>query len=179
MKSRCTSEQLLEIWALLDQTTFTIAKARDKELKKYGLSLVHGKVILLLKVRDYHPTISELSRWLFRDHSSTSGITSRMAQRGLVKKYQDTTEKRLTRIAITKKGEKLFPSVVKRESLLAILSSLSRDECLLLKNYLKKILRKSIQEARTQYRPDFPQTLLGWVLNFFGQITDSDTINIV
>jgi DNA-binding MarR family transcriptional regulator len=179
MKSRCTNKQLLELWALLDQTTFTMAKARDKELKKCGLSLVQGKVIILLKVRDYHPTIGELSRWLFRDHSSTSSITNRMMQRGLIRKHQDAAERRLTRIAITKKGEKLFPSVVKRESLLTILSILSRDECLLLKKYLKKILTRAIQEARIQYRPDYPQTLLGWVLNFFGQITDSDTINVV
>src|SRR4030043_1247183 len=106
MKSRCTNKQLREIWAPLDQTTFTMAKARDKELKKCGLSLVQGKVIILLKVRDYHPTISELSRWLFRDHSSTSNITNRMMQRGLVKKHQDPSERRLTRVAITKRGEK-------------------------------------------------------------------------
>ena len=161
-----SNEQLLEYWAWLDRATFTIVKARDKELRKYGLSFIQGKVLLSLKILDYAPTIGELSRWLFREHCSISGITDRMMRRQLIKKYRDTTKKNITRIALTEAGEKAYHDMAKRESLLNILSVLSRDQCHQLGDCLKTTLDRALNLDNAEYCPDISQTIVGWFSTF-------------
>jgi len=165
--TKCTSEQLVEFWSVLDQSTYLISKARDMELRTYSLSFIQGKVLLSLKILDNEPTIGELSQWLFREHCSISGITDRMVKKQLLKKYQDPVKGNLTRIALTASGEKAYESIVKRQSLLNIFSVLTREECQELREILKITLDRALQLANFEYNPDIKQTIMSWVLNFF------------
>lgn len=54
-------------------------------------------------VRSGPITLTELSRTLRMSHSTASGIVDRLQARGLVRRMQDTTDRRRTRITVTEK----------------------------------------------------------------------------
>ncbi len=159
MKNSCPPDDLLEFWVYLNQTTFAIAKAGERELQRHGLSDIQNKVILTLKFLDHEPTLGELSHWLFREHNAGSDITKRMERKGLIRKYQDPVKKNSTRIALTEKGKKAYLASSERKSLLNILSLISQEECLQFKALLEKLLLKAIDEADLKYKSNYPQLM--------------------
>ena len=168
VNNRCTDTQLLEFWNLLDMTASAIERAREKELKNYGLSTVQGKVLISLWILDHDPTLGELSNWLFREQSSTSCITEKMASKGLIRKYMDPVKKLMTRIAMTEKGENEFNKIVSRESLLKILSELTREECLHLRDCLKNMISHTKTETDIRHSLTDAQLMVNCILELYG-----------
>ena len=174
MEEKCTDAQLLEFWNLLDVTAAAIERAREKELKQYDLTMVQSKVLISLWLLDHDPTLGELSRWLYREQSSTSYIAEQMAARGSIRKYRDPEKKRVTRIGITGKGEAEFNKIASRETLLQVLSVLSHEECLLLRDNLKRILSQVKSETGIGQGPAYGQLMVDILMQLYGG-KDSNT----
>jgi DNA-binding MarR family transcriptional regulator len=62
-------------------------------------------ILFLLKEKDGR-SMSELSQALFSDNSTVTGLVARMEKSGLVKRAPSKTDRRISKIVITPKGER-------------------------------------------------------------------------
>ena len=154
---KCDIQAMFEFFMYLDLTAFAINKAREKELKQYGISTIQQKILTFLKHLDHEPTIQELAHHLFREQAPVSNITNNMVKQGLLRKYRDPNKLSSTRLAITPKGEKIYYQAVKRDSLINILSTLSLEECKQFKPCLNKLFNKATEEAELKGYIDLPE----------------------
>jgi DNA-binding MarR family transcriptional regulator len=70
------------------------------DAEQYGMTGPQVTVIACLVTRG-SMTLTELSRFLGMSHSSASGIVDRLESRGLLRRTQDTSDRRRTSIEIT------------------------------------------------------------------------------
>jgi DNA-binding MarR family transcriptional regulator len=144
---RCSNEQMAEFWAYLDYAAFAINKAREKELRRFGLSTVQNRILVIMRLSDHEPTIGEVSRILLREHASIVNLTRKMEQNGLLRKFRDPVKKNVVRLAITEKGNQAYVKIAKRESLIRIFSLMSPEEYNFVKPFLNKMYEKALEEA--------------------------------
>ena len=117
------------IWMLLHQVSDGVSRAREKELRPFGISRLHAGVMFILKASDEPCTLAEISKYLFRKHHSVSEMVTRMERKGLVRRVRNPDGKGLVRVALTKKGEKLFRQQNKERKVIhRIMSCLSPEE---------------------------------------------------
>ena len=139
---------------LLNQTTETIFRARQKELQQYDVSTSQGAVLFITKTLGEKATISEISRWLLRKPHTISEMIVRMERKGLVKKSKAPNLKTTVKVELTPKGIELYQKSKKRQSFQNILSCLSTDERQQMILYLQRLRDSAIEELRDQEKID-------------------------
>jgi DNA-binding MarR family transcriptional regulator len=153
-------EQLKEasiLWMHLDEASFLISTAREKEQKKYNLSSVQMKVLLILNYLDKSLTVNELGRWLARGHTSVSLLTDKMKSKGLVEKHPDSANKNQTLVSITRKGKLTLLKLSPRKPIPEVFSTLSEDECAQLKSILEKVIHQAIKVTSPENPPNLDE----------------------
>ncbi len=119
---------LYELWVLLRRSTHVIMKARDQELRKYGISSVEAAVLDVASDIGDKATPTVISRELLREPHSISVLIGRMVEKGLLSKYKDSKQKNIVRISLTKKGHEAYRYSKGLDSISNIMSSLSEEE---------------------------------------------------
>ena len=89
MEDRTIRNEDFELWVLLRHTVDAMLRAREKELRKTGISRIQSAVLFIVKNIATPATPLAISRRLLREPHSTSELLSRMAKKGLVKKVKD------------------------------------------------------------------------------------------
>jgi|WetSurMetagenome_2_1015567.scaffolds.fasta_scaffold202374_1 DNA-binding MarR family transcriptional regulator len=153
------------LWMLMDETSFLISNAREKELRKNNLSSVQIKVLLTLNYLDHSLTVQELCHWTVRGHTSVSLLTDKMVDKGLVVKYTDINNKNQTLISITKKGKQVVHKLNTQRPIPEVFSILSEEECDQLTAYLKKIINRAIEVTVPPYPPNLDE-LSGMLMKY-------------
>lgn len=156
VKRDSLNKRELDLIGLLNQTTETIFRARQKELKQYNISTSQGAVLFITKTLGEKATISEISRWLLRKPHTISEIVKRMANKGLVKKSKVPNRKTIIKVELTQEGLDIYQKAKKRQSFQNILSCLSQDERQQLISYLQRLREVALNEIRAQDEVDFP-----------------------
>ena len=105
METNVATDQDYELWVLLHQACSPMARARDDELGPVGISRMQAAVLFIVRAITAPATPAEVSRWLFREPHTVSGLLNRMEKHGLVRKIKDLGRKNMIRIVITEKGE--------------------------------------------------------------------------
>jgi DNA-binding MarR family transcriptional regulator len=149
MKDNAISQRDYDLIGLLNQTTETIFRARQKELNQYNISTSQGAVLFITKALGDKATISAISRWLLRKPHTVSEIVNRMEKRGLLKKTRATNRKSIIQVSLTPEGLDIYRKSKKRESFRNILSSLSLDERQQMVGYLKKLKESAVNELKS------------------------------
>ena len=144
------------LWVLLGQVCDATRRARDNELREFGISAIQAAVLFIVQAVKGPATPAEISRWLFREPHTVSGLLERMEKQGLVKKVKDLERKNMVRVVITEKGEEAYQRSKKLESIRAILSSLSAEQRDDFKSYLEILRNKALGELGVKYRLPFP-----------------------
>jgi len=144
------------LWALLVQAKDMVFKAREKELRQYGISPEEAAVLFIVQTLGNKVTPIEISRWLLREPHTVSGILSRMAKKGLVRKTKDLHKKNLVRVSLTGKGEQAYNQATKIESIHQIMSSLSEEESQQLGSCLRILRDRALKELGIDHKPPFP-----------------------
>ena len=83
-----------------------------------GLSPQQHQALLAVKGAGGRPTVGALAAQLQRRHQSVVGLVDRLARRGLARRERSAADRRLVRVVLTARGERL----------LAGLSAAHRDE---------------------------------------------------
>jgi DNA-binding MarR family transcriptional regulator len=154
MKSSTDRKEVYDLIGLLNQTTETIFRARQKELDQYNISTSQGAVLFITKALGEKATISEISRWLFRKPHTVSEIVSRMEKRGLLKKTKNPQRKDIIKIMLTPKGLEVYQKSKKRQSFQNIISSLSQEEQQQMIQCLQKLKSSAVDELNNRNEKD-------------------------
>lgn len=82
---------------------------RWSELSAHRIGITPAQHQLLLAVRGHHdkngPTISDLAEYLVSQHHSVGGLVQRALDAGLVQRFEDLGDRRISRIRLTERGE--------------------------------------------------------------------------
>jgi len=141
-KKELLNNPAYETWILLSRTRYTIARLRDIELAKIGLSPEQSAILQMLINRGGKSTVTQLSiSWLHLRHS-VSTLVNRMQKQGLLKKIKYPKQKEFE-IVITEMGQNLAEKI-KTDSIDKIFSFLSEEERQKLSQYLKLLLIRTL-----------------------------------
>jgi DNA-binding MarR family transcriptional regulator len=150
MKSSSFSKRDYDLIGLLNQTTETIFRARQKELNQYNISTSQGAVLFITQALGEKASISEISRWLLRKPHTVSEIVSRMEKKGLIKKTKAPKRKSIIKVELTQNGLEVYQKSKKRQSFQNILSSLSLEERQQMLSYLQRLKESAVNELRNR-----------------------------
>ena len=148
METNVATDQDYEVWVLLHQACSAMARARDDELGPVGISRMQAAVLFIVKAIKVPATPAEISRWLFREPHSVSGLLDRMEKQGLVTKVKDLERKNLIRVVLTDKGEEAYRRSRDMKAVRSIMSSLSEEEKKNLRGYLETLRNRALEELR-------------------------------
>ena len=157
MRNFLSMDKDYTLWMLLFQAKDMVFKAREKELRQYGISPEEAAVLFIVQCLGNQATPTEISRWLLRKPHTVSGILSRMGKKRLVTKTKDLPRKNLIRVSLTDKGKQAYYQSTKIESIRQIMSSLSEQERQQLSLCLDTIRNRALKELGMEQRPLFPQ----------------------
>jgi DNA-binding MarR family transcriptional regulator len=144
LKNTVELDENEKAWVLLSRAFRALERAREVELEKFGLSPIEAAVLHALETADDPVTPAKLSRWLYREPHTMSGLLNRMEDKGLVKKSKDLEKKNLVRVTLTKKGEQAFQQQWDARIVPKIMSFLSKKELANLKESLNKLEGKAL-----------------------------------
>ena len=158
MKDRVSEDHDYNLWVRLHQARDMSFKAREKELSRYGITLMQAAVLFIIETIGKGATPGVISRWLLREPHTVSNILKRMEREGLVKKKDsvNNNKKRQVSISLTEKGQEAYSLSLKRESIKEIMSCLSEEERRQLELSLEKIRDKAIQSFTVVEKVPFP-----------------------
>ena len=156
MKNFSSVDQDYKLWVLLSQAEHAVSKAVEKELSHYNITTVQAAVLFIIQAIGNEATPAEISRWLFRESHSVSGLLSRMEKEGLVRKVKDLDRKNMVRVTLTEKGQQVYRQSNKRGSIRKIMSCLSEEEHQQLTSCLERLRNKALKELSVNPKPPFP-----------------------
>ena len=144
------TDQDYQLWVLLHHACDAMARARENELRPVGISGMQAAVLFIVKTLEVPATPAEISRRLFREPHTVSGLLDRMERQGLVRRVKDLERRNLIRVAITEKGEQAYHRSREMGVIHEILSSLSQEEQDNLRAYLETLRHKALAELAAQ-----------------------------
>lgn len=128
MKEFDPTDQDYNLWLFLAQVRTVMLRARQMEVSRYGITASQASVLFVINALGDKATPAEISRWLFRQSHSVSGILNRMEKQGLVRRVKDLGKKNQVRATLTEKGREVYGNCTKRESMHRIMPSLSEEQ---------------------------------------------------
>jgi len=140
-----------ELWVLLRHTTDALARAREKELRKSGISRIQAAVLFILDTLTPPVIPAAISRRLVRKAHTTSELLNRMVKKGLIKKVKDLERKNQVRVVMTEKGQEAYRDSREMAVVSRTLSCLSLSEREEFRSYLTRLRDKALEELGAEY----------------------------
>ena len=156
METNASTDRDCELWMLLQQACDSTRRARGNELREFGISMMQAAVLFIVKSIEGPATPAEISRWLFREPHTVSGLLERMEKQGLVRRVKDLERKNMIRVEITEKGEEAYQGSRELKVIRTILSSLSPEERDTIRPYLEALRNTALRELGVKHRLPFP-----------------------
>ncbi|MCX6013783.1 MAG: winged helix DNA-binding protein [Chloroflexi bacterium] len=153
------SEDDWRLWVLLNQASDAIARVRDLELSKIGVSLMQMAVLEVMKSIGTPATTAQISRWLLREHHTIGALLDRMEKHDMVRCELDMNRRRRKLYIITEKGEEAYQLSRPSDVIISVLSDFNEKEKAVLRNQLKELRDKAVREFagfRLQRQSIFP-----------------------
>jgi DNA-binding MarR family transcriptional regulator len=128
---------------LLGRARFFMTRARRDELAPYHISPRQSYILFLLYTAGRSVSLRELAWQTDRKINTLSVNMTKMEKDGLVKKIRDIPNSIQFSFKLTEKGLSTYQNCMREESIQAIMSVLSQDECKQLISMLEKITKKA------------------------------------
>jgi DNA-binding MarR family transcriptional regulator len=142
-----------EFWGLFIRINKLIAKARDIELAKYGITREQSHILHILHSKGGSSTLNELATLGLVNHNATSTLVIRMEKLGLVERIK-TPDSRHFQINMTEKGRAVFEGMP-RASVEMIFSELTLNEKKMIAPCLLKLEKRTRELLGMDYKPPF------------------------
>jgi MarR family transcriptional regulator, organic hydroperoxide resistance regulator len=150
MGTKTSRQKEGQLWTLLNQTHHAMWRARERELDGIDISMIQSGVLFLVSTIDEPVTPAMLSRYLYREPHTISGLLGRMEKQGLVKRVRDLKRKNQVRVELTQKGKKAYQQQNKAGVVNKIVTNLSQEERANMSVYLEKLRTSALTELRAQ-----------------------------
>lgn len=140
---------------LMRRILSAVSAAVERELESTGLT--HAQWIPLFKLAT-HPggaTVAELARLCELDAGAMTRLLDRLEAKGLCQRERSSEDRRVVRLALTDQGRAVadqIPAALSRVQN-AYLAGFSREEWLLLKSFLARILDNAQQGCAARKTP--------------------------
>ncbi|OGO40449.1 MAG: hypothetical protein A2147_08765 [Chloroflexi bacterium RBG_16_57_8] len=134
------------LWQAFTRTHHVISKVRQKELRRYAMTVEEAAVLFTVLRLKGQATPAAISRQLFWELHSVSEQLTRMEAKGLVRKVRDLGRRNLIRAEVTEKGVEIYRRSSRRRSAREIMSVLTKEEQLQLWALLAKLRAKALHE---------------------------------
>ena len=142
---------------LIWQTRDALYKARQNELRQFGVTISEAAVLFFVSTIGPKVTPMKISQWLFREPQSVSELINRMYKKGLVEKTKDLKKKNMVRVSLTEKGKDIYKHTVKTRFVIKdILNCLSEEEKQKLGGLLDKVRNCAIEDLNLKHKPPYP-----------------------
>ena len=116
------------LWILLRRTSHLMAKARQRELAKYGISVDASAALFTIMLLGRQAIPATISRNLYLERHSVSQLLTRMEKDNVVRRVKDLERKNYVRVELTDKGLEAYRKASKNRSTKQIISILSDEE---------------------------------------------------
>lgn len=136
------------LWILLGRTRDMLSRVRKKELRKYGITPIEARVLVVLNQVDNNTTPADLSRRVAREHITVMSLLRRMQKKQLVTMVKDP-QKNTWQVSMTREGEVACEQALKLDSIRSAMSSLSETERHQLEQYLEKLYVDALRQLGT------------------------------
>ncbi|GAF71256.1 unnamed protein product [marine sediment metagenome] len=157
MNNRFSTDGNYKLWVLLHQVKDIIFRAREKELRLYGITPMEAATLFVLfKMLGGKSSANKISEVILRKPHTVAGYISRMERDGLVTKSKDKNQEGIKIIQTTQKGKQVYTQSTKRESINKILSCLSEEEHQQLWSILEKLRESGLNNLPSVERLPFP-----------------------
>lgn len=156
MEANVSTDRDHELWVLLEQACDATRRARDNELREFGISRMQAAILFIVKAIEGPATPAEISRWLFREPHTVSGLLERMEKQDLIRQVKDLKRKNMIRVVITEKGEEAYQRSRELKVIRTILSSLSVEQRDTLRPYLETLRNEALRELGVKHHLPFP-----------------------
>jgi len=136
-----------QLWALLHQTSHTVERAREHEMKECGISMMQAALLWVVRTIEPPATPAIISRWLSREPNTVSAMLNRMERKGLVKRVKHPQGRGMTEVLLTEKGDELRrKSIAEMRVIGNIMASLADEEVDILITALQKLRARAFVE---------------------------------
>lgn len=129
---------------LIKRAANALKNCLDKQLARFGITSVQGRVLFFLWVNRDKPAVNQrdIEAHLALRCSTVAGLIGRMAENGLLTRVQSRTDGRRNCLALTEKGRALYHDVegVVRAIEARLLDGMSGAETEQLRELLGKVL---------------------------------------
>ena len=122
------TKELYRLSVLIKQIDNAIQKSRENELRKFGITPEQAAALICIRSLGDKATSAEISRWLFRDESSSLVMIRRMIKQGLIIKKADRNNKHIIKIILTSKGLTAYKNAISFLALTNIFDCLTESK---------------------------------------------------
>src|SRR4029078_7749236 len=129
----------------------TMSSGPNDPILSLDLTMPQLKVLLLVD-RQGEPSMSELSQTLRVGQSAISGLVDRLSEHGLIRREEDSLDRRVVRVRCEPAGQELVQRVrfAGRDRLQRVFARLSDDELQLVVEAMELMYRAVIEETVPQ-----------------------------
>lgn len=143
-----TGDKFFNAWAMLRRTADVVARARHKELVRYGITIRQASALHLIQMLGEQATPAEIARAELRQPHTVSAILQTMEGQGLINRHKDLERRNQVRAVLTSKGLQAYEDSKKRESIRSIMSCLDNEDLASLQRILGKISDAAKKELK-------------------------------
>ena len=127
------------LYTLLREATESVEKAREIELKGYGISLAEVRALSVIHEIGNKTTAAEMSRHMLRRQNTVTALLIRMKRKKLITRERDKKRRNVWKVSLTPKGEIVYSKSIIRTTLHEAFSTLSETEKQQLSSHLGEI----------------------------------------
>jgi DNA-binding MarR family transcriptional regulator len=154
-QARLTVREEYEFFILMHQVIEMITKARENELRPFGISPIQSGVLYALNAEKRPLAPIRIARLLLRNPASVHQLLERMEGHKLVKVRRSTKGKRQVQVEMTKKGKEIYRKDLFESGVVPkILGQISLEERKQLWSILMKL--REAANAELSSSPSFP-----------------------
>lgn len=146
----------MKLWWELVRVKRLMTRARQHELQLANLSFMESSVFQAIKYLPNDPTPADIAKWLIRRPSAITFILNKMEERGFILKIDDSNNKLVRRVKLTKIGEEAYQFIEQAQTLRKIINTLTDEEKQKLDSIIMKLQEKTLEELGMPTKPLFP-----------------------
>ena len=136
--------QLLEsnfgLWGLIGELSHSIMLIRQKELNQYQIPVRQYNILRAIQSLGPNATVAQVAKQVQRQEHVVSRQTVSLENEGLIKRTKSTRKSTLLTLKVTNKGLRLIEIARHSNSIYAIFSSLSSEDCQKMESILHHLL---------------------------------------
>ena len=132
----------------IHMTQKALLNARYSEVKSFGITIMELALLTIVKGLDGEATPAQIARLIMRRRSTVSGLLNRMERNGLIRRSEYKSNKRLRKVTLTVKGEKVLEQTWEMDNIDNIIGSISDDEFRRLWTLLEKLQGLALKQLK-------------------------------